>query len=157
MIRSAPRGASGGRQRLLVSALAACAVLALALVAMPSQPSPASDTRVSLSAGAGPSGTDVLLQLASDDGSPIDGARVRVRGTFSHHDHSDHSKPASIQQVSGTARKLGAGRYLVEGLDSEDGGEGLLEATATLPDGEIIKRSFVIPLPGREPSDQKHP
>ncbi len=157
LIRSAPRGASGGRQRLLLSALAACAPLLLAPLLIPGPSAPPADPGLSLSAGAAPSGTEVLLLLTSDGGSPIEGATVRVRGTFSHHDHSDHSKPARVQQVSGTARELGGGRYLVEGLDSEDGGEGLLEATATLSGGGTIKRSLVIPLPGREAAERKHP
>lgn len=91
------------------------------------------DAGVSVGAGAAPSGTEIILSLATGDGSPIEGSDIRVEGTFSRHDHADHSKPAREQRVSTRARELERGRYLVEGLEAEDGGEAALEATATLP------------------------
>lgn len=80
-----------------------------------------------------------------------------MEGTFGHHDHLDHSTPARTQRISTRARELGEGRYLVEGLDAEDGGEGTIEVTAALPVGGALGRAFVIPLPGSRAGEEAHP
>lgn len=114
-------------------------------------------SEVSLSAGAAPSGSEILLYLVADDGTPVEGAELRVDGTFSRHDHSDHTKPTSPQRVSTRARELGEGRYILEGLEAADGGEGAFEVSATLSDGGAIQRAFVIPLPGSNTAGEGHP
>ena len=150
MVGGTVRRGANRRRRVLFTGLALCAVLIVLLLTIPQRGTPPMDAGVSLSARAAPSGTEIILSLVTGDGSPIEGAEVRVEGTFSHHDHSDHSKPVREQRVSTRVRELGEGRYLVEGLEAGDGGEGALEATAVLPDGGTLTRAFVIPLAGSE-------
>lgn len=68
----------------------------------------------------------VVVELTDLAGDPVEGARVRVEGTMTH---------AGMVPVFADAEPTGGGRYRVQEFDFTMGGDWILRAHITLPDG----------------------
>jgi hypothetical protein len=68
----------------------------------------------------------VVVELTDGEGVPVDGARVRVEGTMTH---------AGMVPVLAEAEATGAGQYRVQEFSFTMGGDWILRAHVTLPDG----------------------
>ena len=77
----------------------------------------------------------LALTLADPAGAPLDGATVEIEGTMTH---------AGMRPVAARARGQGEGRYEVEAFTFTMGGDWLLIAHVTLPDGTRARRIFPV-------------
>jgi len=79
----------------------------------------------------GPATIEVALRSAQ--GSPVDGARVSVRGDMNH---------AGMKPVISEARDLGGGLYRTEDFRFTMGGDWIITAEVTLPDGKKLEHTI---------------
>lgn len=79
--------------------------------------------------------TPLTLTLADPSGAPVDGATVEIEGTMTH---------AGMRSVNAEARGIGEGRYQVDDFNFTMGGDWLLIARVTLPDGNRAQRTFTV-------------
>lgn len=91
----------------------------------------------------------VVVELTDEEGAPVEGARVRLEGTMTH---------AGMVPVLADADATGAGRYRVQEFSFTMGGDWILRAHITLPDGEegVRERELRVisgPGPGGVPEE----
>ncbi len=75
---------------------------------------------------------ELVVTLADDEGLPVNGATVALRGDMSH---------AGMQPVLATATAAGDGRYQTD-FEWTMSGDWIVTVTATLPDGRTVTREF---------------
>ncbi len=139
---------SGLRNALyLLPSLLICAIVSAGLVL-----AVASGRSVSASASSGQIGLRVVTEravgpaavevsLRSADGTPVENARVSLRGDMNH---------AGMRPVIVEMREVGRGAYLSDEFRFTMAGDWLLTVTALLPSGEKLERTFDVSGIARE-------
>jgi len=79
----------------------------------------------------GPATVEVAVRSAQ--GNPVDGAMVTVRGDMNH---------AGMKPVLSKASHLGGGLYRTEDFRFTMGGDWIITAEVTLPDGQRLERTI---------------
>lgn len=83
----------------------------------------------------------IVVTVTDLDGSPVEGARVRLEGTMTH---------AGMVPVHATASDEGDGRYVAPEFEFTMGGEWILFTRVELPDGEEAVREHQLQVVGRD-------
>ncbi|TVP57006.1 MAG: hypothetical protein EA351_06675 [Gemmatimonadales bacterium] len=86
----------------------------------------------------------VVVEIHDDAGAPVTGAEVEVEGTMDH---------AGMVPVRETARDEGEGRYRVQAFEFTMGGDWILLAHITLPDGTTGVHRTRVRVASGNPSD----
>ena len=69
----------------------------------------------------------VVTVVQGEGGAPVEGGQVRIHGDMSH---------AGMEPVIRDAVETGPGRYVAEDFEFTMGGDWIVSAQVTLPDGE---------------------
>ncbi len=86
--------------------------------------------------GVGPA--HITLSLTGADGSPIDGAKIQIKGDMTH---------AGMQPVLAQAKGRESGKYETS-FEWTMGGDWIVSVTADLPDGRTTARQFTYTVEG---------
>ncbi|MDI3341238.1 MAG: FixH family protein [Sphaerobacter sp.] len=78
----------------------------------------------------------VTVTIHDRDGKPVTGARVQVEGNMTH---------AGMKPVFADAAEVGDGRYVTDGFAFTMGGDWILTARVTLPDGTAFEQAMDLP------------
>lgn len=125
------------RGRLATAALLAAALLLIGCSRQSQQPDPAPQIQAQVRVDPAPARmgeAQLELKINGEDGRPVEGAKVSVRGDMSH---------AGMVPVFGSAEEVGDGVYLAP-FEWTMGGDWIVSVIIEMPDGTVTTRQIPI-------------